>query len=103
MFKLDSGNVLLKPSHRKQLMTWLKRSLRLGKRLGNFVLTITLRRNGRHYEARAAFATSGRAASACTPFECRSRQSDWFNAFRELIRELTSHLHSRCLQRSLAV
>ena len=34
MIKLDAGNVPLKPSHRRQLMTWLKRSLRLGQQLG---------------------------------------------------------------------
>ena len=36
MIKLDLGNVLLKPSHRKQLMSWLRRSLRLGERLGDY-------------------------------------------------------------------
>ena len=50
MIKLEPGNVLLKPSQRKQLMTWLRRSLRLGERLGNFVLTITMQRSGRFYE-----------------------------------------------------
>ena len=102
MIKLDPGNVMLKPTHRKQVMAWLRRSLRLGKRLGDFVLTITLRRAGRHYEARAAFTPAGRATAACTPFECRARQHEWLHAFRDLIRDLTHHLHARCLQRSPA-
>lgn len=103
MIKLDSGNVLLKPTHRKQVMAWLRRSLRLGKRLGDFVLTITLHRNGRHYEARAAFAPVGNAKGGCVPFECRSRRHEWLHAFRDLVRDLTLHLHARCIQRSLAV
>ena len=44
MVKLIEGNVLLKPTQRRQLMGWLKRVQRLGERLGNFVLTITLQR-----------------------------------------------------------
>ena len=53
MIKLDSGNVLLKPSQRRQLMAWLRRSLKLGERLGNFVLTISMWRSGRQFELRA--------------------------------------------------
>ena len=100
MIKLDSGNVLLKPSHRKQVMTWLRRSLRLGKRLGDFVLTITLRKSGRFYEVRAAFMPAGRAASARS-FDCRSRRHDWTQAFRELIRDLTLRIHEQCIDRAL--
>jgi hypothetical protein len=101
MIKLDSGNVLLKPSHRKQVMTLLRRSLRLGKRLGDFVLTITLRKTGRFYEARAAFTPAGPAAAARS-FDCRSRRHDWAQAFRELTRELTLRIHNQCLQRALS-
>jgi hypothetical protein len=101
MIKLDSGNVLLKPSHRKQVMTLLRRSLRLGKRLGDFVLTITLRKTGRFYEARAAFTPAGPPAAARS-FDCRSRRHDWVQAFRELTRELTLRIHNQCLQRALS-
>jgi hypothetical protein len=100
MIKLDSGNVLLKPSHRKQVMTWLRRSLRLGKRLGDFVLTITLRKTGRCYEAKAAFVPAGRAG-ATRSFDCRSRRHDWLQAFRELTRELTLRIHDQCVRRAL--
>lgn len=93
MIKLDAGNVLLKPSHRKQLMTWLRRSLKLGERLGDFVLTITLRRSGRAYEARAA--VRDRAGS----FDCRARQSDWRDALRLLVQKLTAGIHGQKLQR----
>ncbi len=82
MIKLDLGNVLLKPSHRKQLMSWLKRPLRLGEKLGNFVLTLTLHRVGRGYEVRASVVDSAGS------FDCRSRQRDWRDAFRDIIRTL---------------
>src|SRR4051812_37534670 len=75
MIKLDLGNVLLKPSHRKQLMTWLRRSLRLGERLGNFVLSISVRRSGRAYQASAS--VQDRAGN----FDVRSRKQDWRDAF----------------------
>ena len=42
MIKLEAGNVLLKPSHRKQMMAWFRRAQRLGSRLGQFILTITM-------------------------------------------------------------
>ncbi len=55
MIELDLGNVLLKPSQRKQLMSWLRRSLEFGKRIGDFVLKISVQRSGRQYEIRARF------------------------------------------------
>src|SRR6202035_4771455 len=50
MIKLDAGNVLLKPSHRRQMMSWLRRALRLGSQLGQFALTITMHRSGKQCE-----------------------------------------------------
>jgi hypothetical protein len=46
MVTLNAGNVLLKPSHRKQLMSWLRRTLRLGQRVADFALNITMQRTG---------------------------------------------------------
>jgi hypothetical protein len=95
MIKLDEGNVLLKPSNRKQLMAWLKRPLRLGAKLGHFVLTLTLQRNGRAYDVRATVQDSaGR-------FACHSRKRDWRGAIRDLIRLLNQHLHQQLLQRAI--
>ena len=94
MIKLDAGNVPLKPSHRRQLMTWLKRSLRLGQQLGDFVLTISLRRAGRGYEARA------RVHDAAGDFTCRTRRTDVRDLFRELARTITSRLHAQHLGRA---
>jgi hypothetical protein len=94
MIKLDAGNVLLKPSQRRQLMTWLRRSLRLGARLGGFVLTITLHRIGRLYEVRAN--VHDRAGD----FDCRSRRRDWRAACRELSKMLAGRLHDQNLHRA---
>lgn len=92
MIKLDFGNVLLKPSHRRQLMAWLRRSLRLGSRLGDFLLHITLHRSGHQYEVRAT------VHDRSGDFHCRSRQSDWRGAMRELIHSISQHVHAQCLR-----
>jgi hypothetical protein len=94
MIKLDAGNVLLKPAQRRQLMSLLRRSVRLGRQLGNFVLTITMRRAGRLYELRAD------VHDAAGRFSCRSRQNGWRDAVRELSRALTLGVHNQCLARS---
>ena len=91
MIKLDAGNVLLKPSHKRQLMTWLRRSLRLGSRLGDFLLHITLHRTGHAYEVQAT------VHDRSGDFHCRSRQGDWRGAMRELIRAISNHIHGRCV------
>jgi hypothetical protein len=96
MIKLDSGNVLLKPSHRKQLMAWLRRSLRFGQRLGDFVLSITMKRVGR------AFQITAQVHDRAGDFECKAKQSDWRHAMRDLIRKLSAQLHMQHV-RQLAV
>lgn len=96
MIKLDSGNVLLKPSHRRQMMAWLRRALRLGQRLGNFALAISMQRIGRSYEVRVTVQDS---AGTLT---CRSRRHDWRDAVRDLARRLTSWLHEQQLLRQAA-
>ena len=97
MLRLIEGNVLLKRSHRKQVMTWLKRVQRIGERMGDFLLTITLHRTGRAVEVRAA--VHDRAGD----FECRSRQSDWRTALRELVRSVLARLHQQSLMRTQPV
>ena len=95
MIKLDAGNVLLKPSHRRQMMTALRRAMRLGERLGDFVLTLTLRRTGRQYELKAAVSDSYGS------FTCRAHNNNWRDAMRDLIRTITARLHDQCLGRRL--
>jgi hypothetical protein len=92
MIRLDVGNVLLKPSQRRQLMARLRRSLRMGTRLGGFLLTITMWRSGRQFELRA------NVHDAAGNFGCRARRNDWGEAVRELVRLLASRLHGQCLQ-----
>ena len=89
MLTLDAGNVLLKPSDRRQWMHWLKRVFRLGQRLGNFSLHIKLRRVGRftHVYADAV----GRLAR----FSCRCRNIDWRDAARDVVRTLAIRLASQ--------
>ena len=86
MIKIDAGNVLLKPSHRKQVMSWLKRAIRLGQRLGDFVMTLSLHRSGNSYEVQA------RVHDAAGDFGVRFRQHDWRHAVRNLIRALSLKL-----------
>ena len=95
MITLEPGNVLLKPSQRKQLMTWLRRSLRMGERLGKFSLTITMQRSGRFYEMHAD------VHSRASTFGCRSRRHDWQTALRELAQQITRQVHDMCVRRAL--
>ena len=89
MIQLDPGNVLLKPSQRRRLMTWLRRSLKLGQRLGDFLLTITLKRVGRTYDIIA------RVHDRAGDFICRARRRDLRGALRDMTRALSSRLHEQ--------
>ena len=89
MLKLDVGNVLLKPSHRRQLMSWLKRAMRFGDRMGNLVISITMHRVGRAVEMRAGISDQ----KGTVVF--RDRQTHWHDAARNLVRTLTAYLHDR--------
>lgn len=96
MIKLDAGNVLLKPSHRRQMMAWLRRALRMGSRLGQFAIVISMHRTGKQCEVRAAVHDSA------GDFVCRSRRQDWHDAMRELVRMLVIQLHAQRLHRAIA-
>jgi hypothetical protein len=96
MFKLSAGNVLLKPSHRRQLMNGLKRAIRLSERLGNLMISITMHRSGRQIEIKADVSDPRGVVGF------RARQHDWRDAARELARMLTTHLHDQMLHRTLA-
>ncbi len=89
MIKLDLGNVLLKPSQRKQLMSWLRRTLRLGDRVGQFVLTISMKRIGRHFDLRAN--VHDRAGD----FAVHARQQTWRLALRDMVWQLSTRLHDQ--------
>lgn len=91
MFRLDSGNVLLKPSHRKQVLAWLRRTLRLGQRVGGLLLTISMKRVGKFYEV------SLTAQDSAGSMACRARRHDWQDALRDLVRRTTQWLHGQNL------
>lgn len=95
MIKLDVGNMLLKPSHRKQLMARLRRALRIGARLGEFMLVITMHRSGRQCEVQA------RVHDSAGDFVCRSRQHDWRDAVRDLVKSIVNRLHAQQLRRAV--
>src|SRR5271154_1536600 len=94
MIQLNVGNVLLKPSHRKQVMASLRRAMKFGQRLGNFMLNVRISRCGKNYEVKAIVRDSAGA------FPCHSRQHDWRNAVREMAQMLVSRLHQQWLMRS---
>lgn len=94
MIELDVGNVLLKPSQRRQMMARLRRSLKLGSRLGGFLLRITLWRTGRQFELRAAVQDSA------GDFGLRIRRADWAEAVHDLIRTLSYRLHHQCVHQA---
>jgi hypothetical protein len=96
MLTLDAGNVLLKPSHRRQLMSWLRRSLKLGQRIGDFALTLSMRRCGRQTEVWA------KVTDRVGNFHCHARQSDWRYAVRDVIRSLSIRLADHRDGRALA-
>ena|SRR5207248_2836393 len=93
MIQLNVGNVLLKPSQRRQIMTCLRRAMKLGQRIGDFVLNLTMTRSGRSYELRAA--VHDRAGA----FSYRIRRNDWRGAVREIMHLVVARLHAQCLSR----
>lgn len=91
MVELDAGNVLLRPSHRKRLMGWLRRAERLGGQIGDFALNIQFRRMGRQYEVRAI------VHDAAGDFICRCRDRKCLDACRILVAQLYARLHGQRL------
>ncbi len=96
MIMLNSGNVLLKPSHRKQLMSSLRRAVKMGEKLGKFILNLTLHRSGKAIEVSASVRDSQ------GQFDLRARSSDWRTASRNLIKMLAARLHGQLLLRTVA-
>ena len=92
MVKLEPGNCLLKPSQRRQLLSWLKRAITLGERVGDFLLKITVRRmSGGRYEMHAD------VHDAAGDFRLRSRGHTWRDVCRAMVRMLSVKLHSQKL------
>jgi hypothetical protein len=96
MIQLNFGNVLLKPSHKRQLMTWLKRATKMGERLGQFVLHLSLHRSGKSFEVSASVNDSA------GKFDLRAKSHDWRTAARNLIRMIAVRLHEQLITRAVA-
>ena len=94
MIKLDLGSVLLKPSHRRQVMAWLKRSTRLGERVGAYELVLHMRRVKGRYEVLA------NVHDSLGEFGCRARQRHWRDALRDIAHSITIQLHDQRLRRA---
>ena len=79
-------------SHRRQLMASLRRALRIGERMGDFVVNINLRRRGRCIEMLAD------VRDPRGEFQCRSKQSDWRSTCRDMGRTLSNRLHDHSIE-----
>jgi hypothetical protein len=96
MIELVSRNVLVRGSNRKQIMAWLRRSLRLGQQVGDFVLKITIERIGRRFEVKA------QVHDHAGNFVCRSRGHELMDTCREIAQRLSTQLHNQRLNRLAA-
>ena len=94
MITLDAGNVLLKPAHRKLLMSRLKRTLRLGDRIGQFALNLRIRRVSGRIEMTA------KVHDRYGDFSCRTRGSTWMDAVRDLVHMVQHAVHGHALRRA---
>ena len=95
MMELVALNVPLRGVHRKHIMAWLRRSLRIGQQIGDFVLKMTIQRSGKAFEVRA------QVRDGVGSFTCRSR-GDLMDACREVTQKLNLQLHKQRLQRMAA-
>lgn len=96
MIELESNNVLLKGSARKQLLGWLRRSLKLAERVGDYAVKITLERVGGVYQAKA------HVEGANGPMECQTHGHDLRETCRDLVRVLSMALHDQRLKQTMA-
>ena len=96
MFEIVSNNVLLKGSHRRQILAWLKRSMRLGQRIGGFAVKITIQKSG------AAFVVLAQVRDQAGSFTCRARKHEVMDACRSLMHILSMQLHEQRLNRMAA-
>ena len=91
MIELVSRNVLLKGANRKQILAWLKRSLRLGERVGNLMVTITVQRIGRTYQVIA------HVQDQAGVFNLKSHAHELMDACRKMSQIMTVRLHNQRL------
>ena len=91
MVKLHAENCLMTRSQRRQLLSWLKRAVHLGERVGQFILRITIRRVGRVYQMQAE------VHDAAGDLRCRARGQTWRDVCREMVHAIVLRLHRQRL------
>ena len=91
MVELLAGNVLLKPAQKRRVLSHLRRTDRLGGLIGDSRVAVSLRRSGRHVEARA---TSHNRLGDVT---CHARDASWETAVARLVRMLHERVHAQRL------
>ncbi|HTW94304.1 MAG TPA: hypothetical protein VMD30_05905 [Tepidisphaeraceae bacterium] len=64
----------------------MRRTTKLGQRVGDFAVSISMQRRGRQTEVWA------KVTDRAGDFDCHSRQTDWRDAVREVIRDLSHRL-----------
>ena len=94
MITLDAGNVLLKPTQKKQVLARLKRAIRLGDRIGEFFMTIRMRRTGRHVEMTAD------VRDRFGNFSMRTKGQNWMDALHEIVRNVFREIHNHTVRRA---
>jgi len=96
MIQLNEGNVLLKPSQRKQLLSWLRRSIKYTQRMTRCFMSISMNRCGKQVEVIATI-WSGKS-----PTVFHAKSSDWRDATRHLIHRLSGYLHDQLIRGAMA-
>jgi hypothetical protein len=94
MITLDAGNVLLKPVQKKQILARLKRAIRLGDRIGDFVMNIKMRRTGKHVEMTAD------VRDKFGNFSMRTRGQSWIDALHAIVRDVFREIHNHTIRRA---
>lgn len=91
MVQLNSGNVLLKPTQKRRILSHLRRCHQLGEAVGDVRMIVSLKRSGKGIEA------SAKVTDRAGRFECRERDQDWKYAVERLIRTLHTRMHAQRL------
>ena len=89
MVELLEGNVLLKPSQKRRVLSRLRRCSRLSDLVGDSRLAVSVTRVGSKFEARA------KCHNRKGDVECKARDSSLDTAVANLIRSLHDKVHAQ--------
>lgn len=91
MVELLAGNVLLKPCQKRRVLSHLRRADRLSDRSGDSRLAVSLKRIGRHVEARV------RCHNRRGDVECHAKDASWETAIARVVRAVHDKVHAQRL------